>query len=340
MKVNFNIELLEKYIADGYISKKKHPIYDLYIINYTAKTQYEDFWNDVTLQCRGLIVDSNYEIVARPFNKFFNLEQVDKIPDGEHKIYEKMDGSLGILYWVGNLPYIATRGSFESDQAMVAIEILWDKYREVWKHLDKSKTYLFEIIYPANRIVVDYGDTKNLILLAVIDNETGKSEELPLIGFPVVPEYSSYSSLKELVDNNKNDNREGFVLLFKDNTRLKVKFEEYKRLHRILTQVSTKTIWEYLKDKRDINELLDRVPDEFYDWVKQVINNLETEYDNILQYAKDNLKVFSTRKETAEYIKSHKNSHIMFLLLDGRSPTDAIWKLLKPKYERPFKEES
>ena len=39
-----------------------------------------------------------------------------------------------------------------------------------------GKTYLFEIIYPENRIVVDYGDYKGLVLIDVIDNETGKSD--------------------------------------------------------------------------------------------------------------------------------------------------------------------
>ena len=50
---------LQNLIADGYISKRKHPTEDLFILNYTAKTQYKKKWNKTTRACRGLIVDSN-----------------------------------------------------------------------------------------------------------------------------------------------------------------------------------------------------------------------------------------------------------------------------------------
>lgn len=36
--------------------------------NYTAKAQYDKLWNEVTLQCRGLILDGDGNVVARPFS--------------------------------------------------------------------------------------------------------------------------------------------------------------------------------------------------------------------------------------------------------------------------------
>jgi len=68
-----NIELLNKMIANGYIKKSKHLNAELYLYNYTQNTQFERLWNEVTLQCRGLILDPSYNIIARPFPKFFNL---------------------------------------------------------------------------------------------------------------------------------------------------------------------------------------------------------------------------------------------------------------------------
>ena len=95
-----NFELLDEMIAAKYISEKKHPDADLYIYNYTQKAQFERFWNETTMQCRGLILDGQRKIVARPFKKFFNYGEHEtlSIPDGPFKVYEKMDGSLGILY--------------------------------------------------------------------------------------------------------------------------------------------------------------------------------------------------------------------------------------------------
>jgi RNA ligase len=92
-------------------------------------------------------------------------------------VYDKLDGSLGILYFYDDKPYIATRGSFTSEQAERANKIFQKKYSHL--HFNKEHTYLFEIIYPENRIVVDYGAKEDLILLAVLDTETGKDLELP-----------------------------------------------------------------------------------------------------------------------------------------------------------------
>lgn len=116
----FNIDALEEMVSSGYVRMKKHPERPLYIYNYTAKAQFEYMWNEVTMLCRGLILDENYKIVARPFTKFFNYGEVanEVIPSLPFEVYDKMDGSLGILYWWNDRPYIATRGSFMSEQAI------------------------------------------------------------------------------------------------------------------------------------------------------------------------------------------------------------------------------
>lgn len=183
-----NTKELNQLITDNYINVNKHPTTDLYIYNYTQKTQYERFWNNCTLACRGLIMDKDCNIVARPFQKFFNLGEFENqvVPNESFEVYEKMDGSLGILYWIDNQAYIASRGSFVSEQAQVATEMLHTQYAEAIPLLDKSKTYLFEIIYPENRIVLDYGNERKLVLLAIVDTETSIENEMQDIGFEVV----------------------------------------------------------------------------------------------------------------------------------------------------------
>lgn len=71
-----DIEKIDSLIKDGYIIKGEHPSGELFIYNYSQKTVYENYWTDYTLQCRGLIADKEGNIVARPFPKFFNLEQM------------------------------------------------------------------------------------------------------------------------------------------------------------------------------------------------------------------------------------------------------------------------
>ena len=67
-------DILEKYVAEGWLISQVHPTIPLTIYNYSQATQYEAHWDEVTLQCRGLVVDDMGTIVARPFKKFFNIE--------------------------------------------------------------------------------------------------------------------------------------------------------------------------------------------------------------------------------------------------------------------------
>lgn len=333
-------------------------------------------------------MDADFNIVARPFPKFFNLGEFENqvIPNEPFEVFEKMDGSLGILYWLENKPHIATRGSFVSDQSQVATEMLHTQYAEIIPVLDKSKTYLFEIIYPENRIVVNYGNKRQLVLLAIIDTETGvetlpaTSKNAEIDRFQISPATSKNAEEKEFNDGqtlrvmSKNDginvfqtlqatslpvvkrydglndltklkqleeeNREGFVVKFKSGYRLKIKFDEYQRIHRIITQVSTLNIWEYLKEGQDLLPILDRVPDEFYDWVKLTHANLLKKYAEIEVQSKNDFKVLVTRKETALYFQTCQSPSVLFKMLDEQNYDQVIWKMIKPDYQKPFADKS
>jgi T4 RnlA family RNA ligase len=333
-----DIQILKELIEADYINVQKHPFAELYIYNYSAKAQYDRVWNEWTLACRGLILNENNKIIARPFQKFFNLGEHENqvVPNESFEVFEKMDGSLGILYWIDNEPFIATRGSFTSTQSQKATEMLKTKYSASLSLFDQTKTYLFEIIYPENRIVVDYGNDEKLVLLAIIDIQTGQEEELVDIGIEIVKKYDGINEIKKLKDLEEN-NKEGFVVKYQNGYRLKVKFDEYVRIHRIVTQVSSYNIWEYLKEGQDLLPILDRVPDEFYDWVRAMHTKLIGQYSNIERIAKNDFKVLNDKKETALYFLTCKYPAVMFKMLDKKPYDHIIWKSLKPNYERPFK---
>ena len=335
-----NIELLNDMILENYVRVQTHPTLPFHIYNYTAKAQYERVWNEITLACRGLILHRNGKVVARPFPKFFNLGEMEDqvIPATAFEVYEKMDGSLGISYWNGSDFEIATRGSFTSVQSMKATELLNTKYANIKAKLDPSITYLFEIIYPENRIVVDYGQREELVLLGMIETSTGKELPIREIGFPVVKRYDGLNDLHEL-KSLEEENREGFVIRFRNNFRLKVKFEEYTRIHRIITGVSSISIWEALKAKQSLDEILERVPDEFYQWVRTTKAKLETQYTAIEEEAKADFKTLATRKETALYFQTCKYPSVLFSILDERDYSETIWRMIRPEFEKPFMNE-
>lgn len=243
--------------SDGWIWSKRLTTpggMHLELFNYSKAAQWHRIWTPVTLIARGLIINLDTgDIEAAPLEKFFNFGEpiADGIVaspfPGPFDVLVKMDGSLGIGYRNDNTLSWATRGSFESPQAVIA-RMLWrNKYAQhdhlffgKWNHL----TPLAEIIHEETRVVVRY-PYEDLVLIAARNRFTGKEcthaelvEIATTIGMPVVeriPGHDLDAVLRraETLD----DNHEGFVL-FWPHGRLKVKGEEYKRAHRVLSGIT------------------------------------------------------------------------------------------------------
>ena len=141
----------------GLIRSERHPELPLTIYCYTDRAVFEREWTPETLNCRGLIVDDDGRVIARPFPKFFNHNEPDADKIGMHEgvfIADKIDGSLGIIYPTPSGYAVATKGAFCSDQAQYATKQLNTLYPDFVPVF--GMTYLVEIVYPANRVVVDY----------------------------------------------------------------------------------------------------------------------------------------------------------------------------------------
>jgi len=308
--------------------------------------------------CRGLIFNTEtMEIIARPFPKFWNInddrhpETLEKnLPTNISSITTKMDGSLGILYKWEDQNYVATRGSFASDQSLWATNWLQKNYPRL--DLLKEYTLLTEIIYPENRIVVEY-DFEGLIVIGAINNSTGKE-----LSRSDLKSYCQAMNLKLVQDHKKLlntcmseniPNQEGYVATFDNGLKVKLKFENYCELHRILTGLNPRSIWELKKESKDdeISSWLTdpKMPSGFITWLRKWNSQLDGDYYTILTDAQrifDRMPVFSTRKDIARYFlqSDHKYySAILFGLLDGKDVSNTIWKLIEPKSTETFRED-
>lgn len=348
--------IIDKLIEDEYVMVNRHPYFPLRILNYSRKTQFEKYWNEMTLLCRGLIIDDDYNVVAWGFPKFFNYEQhaPEEIPNLPFEAFEKMDGSLGIAFRYEGDWIVATRGSFESEQAIKAKELLLKYFERMninvaWNIYSREEILLVEIIYPENRIVCDYGDVEKLVLLAVYNRNTGEelayndwSKYYSDYGFEVVKRYDGLNDIQALREMNE-INREGFIIRFSNGMRVKIKFADYCRLHSIITNVSTKDIWEFLRDGKDFDELLERVPDEFDSWVREQQEKILNEYHAI---------TFAAHKEYASIVNSFdrdfskkdfalkalQSEHhaLLFNIYSGKDLSKTIWRMIEPEYSKPF----
>ena len=345
------LKKLNEYKEKGLLKSQTHPTLPLSIWNYTPTVQYSQNWDDITKQCRGLVIDEESgEIVARPFSKFFNLEERKHIPTPEFEIYTKLDGSLGIVFNYKGEWVFASKGSFTSPHSQFLKSKMKEKYEEALRYMSPLNTYLFEIINPEFKIVVDYGLVKDVFLLASFNNKDGKEclDALDLFRplLNVVQTHPGLSS-KTLYDlkNLNTPNEEGFVIRFSNGERCKIKFSEYVKLHQIITGVSNLTIWRMLmSDEKFSDEVLETIPDEIYDWIKNTIEDLEGQFNIIERAHMTEVKrirkmKLKTKKAIAMEIKRTASNNdmydwLMFQLMNHKSYKHKLWKILKPNHER------
>ena len=327
-------------VETGLVRKQSHPSRPYVIYNYTEACQYSGAWTPVTLACRGLIVSGD-TVLARPLIKFFNHSEgkaPELRPDAPVAVTDKADGSLGIIFPDGDGWAVATRGSFASDQARHATEVLRTRYPAFVP--PAGMTVLVEIVYPANRIVLDYGGLDDLILLGAVDIATGRTfgpEAVPEWPGPVVDSFA-YATLAEALAAPPREGREGLVVHFTDSDeRVKIKYAEYVRLHRLVTGLSARTVWEVLVSGGDLDALTEPLPDEFHAWVSAVATALieevearhaavEREFAGIV----GGLPAGWGRREFAAQAVRSENRGALFLRLDDKDYRPGLWQLVRP----------
>lgn len=339
--MNIDLTSFEKLRQQKYLKRGDHPTLPLYIYAYTDICQWERYWTPQTILARGLVVDHSGVICSRPFSKFWNYGEPDAPtpPDLPFEVYEKLDGSLvSISKYQGNM-VVASKSSFTSWHKERAEKIINEKYPGLPQCIEEDKTYVFELIDPENLIVISYGDTSDLYQLAVIDNETGKDLPMEHFGPPHVQRHDGYSSIDNLPERK---GHEGFVIRFEDDTRLKIKHEDYVNLHSIVFQTNEKSIWRMLKEgnsKEEVEDsLLASLPDERHQWAKDTLKALTTDFEAtrgkvISEYSRIQEELGdSDRKAYAEEIKKRDDiKHLLFMHMSGKDFTGAIWRDLEPK---------
>lgn len=161
--------------------KRGEDKYDgLTLVTYSGYTELTNAWEKYPIlrNFRGLIVNSHGNVIARPFEKTHKagseipLDKLEVIPD---KVFEKANGSMGIVYFWNGKWRVATKFSFENEGYTKPSQDMLAKMNiDV---LDQEFTYLFEIILPNDSHIVDYGGKQELILLNVINTKTGQIKE-------------------------------------------------------------------------------------------------------------------------------------------------------------------
>ena len=307
----------------------------LLLFNYAVPAVMANRWNWLERVSRGLILDAKTgDVIARPFDKFFNWGESGRTTDAPiHSVTEKLDGSMGILYWRNGWK-VATRGSFDSDQARWATE--WFNRQNVWMpEAWRTMTVLFEIIYPENRIVVDYGQRAGLAVLAIRRISDGAYYPLwrrwaEAKGF-ALPQQHFFNTPAQIADfcATLDANNEGFVAEFADGQRFKFKGAAYVELHRLISGLTFSRAVEAVASGQ-IAAVRELVPDELLaqwnGWVAEIeekAQHIQAEVERAFVRApKDD------RKGYALWVRDNVPSlaPYMFSRLDGREYMSLVYR--------------
>lgn len=347
MQVDF--DRLCRYHEDG---KIRHSVSagrpDLHVWCYSQTTVFTSDWDDLTRLCRGLVTDGEGNVISRPFPKFFNWGQPEapgpEVTSAPFTAYDKEDGTLIIVGTDSNGDVVvSTKGSFDTWHSEAAREMLGD-----WKPIPGS-TAIFEFIHPDNRIVIDYHGRRDLVLLGAVWNDDGLDHfrpedvaaEMNWTGAVVTPrKFHLPTMLQTVADPEAGPNREGFVLVWPNpegpSHRIKIKFAQYVNLHRMLSRISNVSVWEALKDGT-FEALLEIVPDEIYDKVRETSEELRTQFED-MKFDVATTAVLAKggrtlRKEQAEFVLTEVRPEIrslVFAALDGKVINDRVWDAIKP----------
>jgi RNA ligase len=258
---------------------------------YSKSCVYDRCWNPITLMARGLIIDiEQMAVVATPFPKFFNCGEGEQtIPDLPFETFEKVDGSLIIIFYHAGEWKTATKGSLVSDQAKWAAQQL---ARTDLSNLIPGTTYLAEAIYRDNRIVVHY-DHEGLVLLGAYD-ESGTEvdysdifEIAALLGWRYAVRHD-YKSISDLIVKASilPASEEGFVVRFSNGLRLKIKGDEYRRIHALISRITPLAMWEAMQSADNLNEIRHQLPEEFWSDFDAITTTLSSRINSIVDATK------------------------------------------------------
>lgn len=358
-----NVYKLDEHVKNGLVDIHFHKDLPLVLLRYSRTAEYDNLWDDVTEKCRGLIVNWNTgEIVARPFEKFFNFQTsfrpetyLENLPTTPPIVLDKLDGSLGILYVHEGVHYIASKGSFHSEHAEWATA--WYRKNVINPQWPAGYTPIFEMLCESvQHHVVHYG-YEGLILLALINNETGEEADYNTlyhwahINGLGVPEIYGHNLLETILHNRPN--AEGYVLSWSrpgcTPIKVKVKFADFLRLQRIVHDATPKHIFEALSEG-DGGKLVDWIANtnpQLRQFIKDWMHKLNEEYARILKCSStimnEALHQCTSRKDFALYFNAPVNqtyAPVCFAMLDEKDYKRCIWKLVEPilRDSKPFAE--
>ena len=150
---------LKKFVEDNPKLVSMKPAGDgIYVLKYKKKVFYDNLWNEYVAECRGTIVDEDFNLVSYPFTKIYNYGIEKEAPvladDTMVTAYRKVNGFMVAMTFYNGDVLVSTTGSTDSDFVGYAKEMMlkhmpWADWQMALGNSEmQGMTFMFECVHP------------------------------------------------------------------------------------------------------------------------------------------------------------------------------------------------
>jgi hypothetical protein len=278
-----NKDELKQFVLDNPKLVNMRPAGDgIYVLKYKKAVFFDNLWNDFLEECRGTIVDEDFNVVSRPFTKIYNYGVEDKAPvlsdNTKVTAYRKANGFMVAMTWYKNDILVSTTGSTASDYVDYAKEMMlkhmcWEDWVLAIAS-NEGHTFMFECVHPSDpHIVVE---KPGMYFLGWRENTWDStvhgffSETMWKIFAEDTVKCNSVESfdctIGELVAESKKVKHEGFVFYTEDGVSAKIKSPYYLTAKWVARNPRT--------DKLMTREFKEQIDEEYYGLLAHIRANI------------------------------------------------------------------
>jgi hypothetical protein len=293
---------LKEYVDSSGLVNMKSAGEGIYVLKYKKRVFYDNLWNEYIAECRGTIVDANFNIVSYPFTKIYNYGIEKEAPvfselDTMVCAYRKVNGFMISLTWYNGDVLVSTTGSTANDYVDMAKEMMlkhmcWADWQMALMANDcRDMTFMFECVHPNDPHIVP--EKPGMYILGYREKTWGSKvghhpavlEQLSEMFHCFVPEcyHLTVSALKSMV---KTVKHEGFVFYDENGIGAKIKSPYYLTSKWVARNPRT---------------------DKLVDLNKDIKHNIDEEYYNLIDAIRLNIVEYTamTEQERLAWVRNY-----------------------------------
>lgn len=292
---------LKKYVETSGLVNMKECGNDIFVLKYKKKVFYDNLWNDYIAECRGTIVDKDFNLVTYPFTKIYNygIEKEAPVlaPDTRVTAYRKVNGFMVACTWWNGDVLVSTTGSTDSDYVAMAKEMMlthmsWEDWQLGFTKSDMDGiTVMFECVHPNDPHIIP--ETPGMYVLGYRENTWGSKVgynnevlcDLAEVFNCYKPEVYE-TTVGNLVEQTKNVRHEGFVFYTEDGVSAKIKSPYYLTSKWVARNPRT---------------------DKLVDLNRDIKHNIDEEYHNLIDNIRLNIVEYTamTEQERLAWVRNY-----------------------------------